>query len=101
MKSILNLQVPGRLGLLVTVYLIASNVYSQVDAPKRRGFSRIDIWMVGVQFQILVAIVEYGFLLAVQKFSTLGNACFKSLDKWTFVASLLFFVLFNIAYWNV
>ena len=86
---------------MVTVYLIASNVYSQVDAPKRRGFSRIDIWMVGVQFQILVAIVEYGILLGLQKFSKAEKSYSKRVDKWTFVASLLFLGGFNLVYWNI
>ena len=30
--------VPGRLGLLVTLYLIMTNVYISVEGPKSRGF---------------------------------------------------------------
>ena len=59
------LQVPGRVGLLLTAYLIASNVYSSVQAPQSRGFCFIDVWMVGVQISILTAIFEYGIVLAL------------------------------------
>ena len=95
----IDFQVPGRLGLLVTIYLIASNVYNQVDAPMRRGFSRIDIWMFGVQVQILLAIAEYGILLAMQKIGHANNWWFTTLDKWTFLVSLFYFILFNVMYW--
>ena len=62
------LQVPGRLGLLVTLDLIATNVYNSVVAPIQRGFSYIEIWMIGVQIPILVGILEYAILLALKKY---------------------------------
>ena len=61
-------QVPGRLGLLVTLYLIATNVYNSVKAPPKRGFSYIEIWMIGVQIPILTGLTEYGVLLALKKY---------------------------------
>ena len=33
-----SLQVPGRMGMLVTLYLISANVYNSLDAPASRGF---------------------------------------------------------------
>ena len=60
--------VPGRLGLLITLFLILTNVYNSVDAPKSRGFSFIEIWLVGVQLPIFVAILEYMVLLARKKY---------------------------------
>ena len=59
--------VPGRLGLLITLFLILTNVYNSVDAPKGRGFSYIEIWMLGAQFPILLALIEYGFVLYLKK----------------------------------
>ena len=41
--------VPGRLGLLVTVDLISMNCYNSVEGPLSRGFSYIELWMVGKQ----------------------------------------------------
>ena len=61
-------KVPGRMGLLVTLYLIASNVYSNLKAPSTRGFSYIETWMLGTQAVIIFAILEYGILLAWKKY---------------------------------
>ena len=106
---------PGRLGLLITLYLIATNVYNSVNAPSQRGFSYIEIWMIGIQFPMLVGIIEYGILLAVEKYHKVPknvatsadvkeidwNITAKKADKWTCVGSLLFLMFFNIIYWIV
>jgi hypothetical protein len=49
------------------VRLISANVYNSVDAPKVRGFSYVEIWMLGSQFLILLALFEYGFVLYFKK----------------------------------
>ena len=49
--------VPGRMGLLVTLFLISSNVYNSLDAPQGRGFSFIEIWLVGAQGPIILALI--------------------------------------------
>ena len=54
--------------MLVTLYLIASNVYSSVEAPKSRGFSYIEKWMIGIHIPLLTAIFEYGIILAMKKY---------------------------------
>ena len=59
---------PGRLGLLVTLHLISVNVYNSVSAPPERGFSYIELWMLGMQLTIIVALVEYGMILGLKKF---------------------------------
>ena len=66
---VLNLfeKVPGRMGMIVTLYLISANVYNAVDAPYGRGFSNIEVWMIGAQFPILLALWEYGFVLYLKK----------------------------------
>ena len=63
-------QVAGRIGMLVTLYLITANTYLGVDAPPKRGFSYIEIWLCGVQVPMLVAIVEYSYILFVLKFKS-------------------------------
>ena len=126
------------MGLLVTLDLIATNVYNSVKAPSKRGFSYIEIWMIGVQVPILLAISEYAILLAVKKYLCVVNvvmvsnqeqeskkdtpifltknahsvekitnhnnkldwdAIERNMDKWTFIGSLTFILIFNIAYW--
>ena len=63
------IKVPGRLGLLITLDLIATNTYNSVKAPSGRGFSYIEIWLLGIQIPILLAIVEYGILLTIKRMS--------------------------------
>ena len=71
---------PGRLGLLVTLYLIATNVYNSVNAPIQRGFSYIELWMIGMLIPILVAIIEYGVTLCLYRYWEL-----KELEQKVFV----------------
>ena len=54
----------------MTLDLIATNVYNYVKAPANRGFSYIEIWMIGVQIPILVAIFEYAIILAMKKYQS-------------------------------
>ena len=55
------------MGMIVTLYLISANVYNAVEAPDDRGFSYIELWMVGTQIPILLALCEYGFVLYLKK----------------------------------
>ena len=43
-------------------------MYNSVEAPTQRGFSYIEIWLIGIQIPILVAIFEYGTILAMKKY---------------------------------
>ena len=54
--------------MLITLDLIVTNVYNSVKAPAQRGFSYIEIWMIGVQIPILVGILEYAILLTLKKY---------------------------------
>ena len=54
--------------MIVTLYLISAIVYNAVDAPRARGFSNIEVWMLGAQFPILLALCEYGFVLYLKKY---------------------------------
>ena len=104
---------PGRLGLLVTLHLIAANIYISVEGPRQRGFSYIEIWMVGMQVPILIAIIEYGIILAMKKQDTkrlnlrkisitkIAMYDFeKIVDKWTCYGSFAYIIIFNCAYWT-
>ena len=65
----LSKKVPGRMAMIVTLYLISAIVYNAVDAPSVRGFSNIEVWMLGAQFPILLALCEYGFVLYLKKYA--------------------------------
>ena len=105
------------MGMIVTLYLISANVYNAVEAPKSRGFSFIEIWMIGAQIPILLALVEYGFVLYLKKISkksenktemlelgkpkqTLDDKI-KKLDFATLIISFVYFITFASIYWIV
>lgn len=93
--------VPGRMGMLVTLYLILINTYSNIDAPSKRGFSFADVWFVGCQAPIAFAILEYGsilILLRTQKV-TKSDKFISILDVSSLCLAILFFIVFNFAYW--
>ena len=106
-------QVPGRIGLLVTLFLISSNIYGSLEAPKQRGFSFLEFWVLGTQGIILLAILEYGIILGWKKYGKenvvdpktgkwfdekcLDNT-FKLVDLISFIFSLLIIFIFIISY---
>ena len=59
--------------MLVTLFLISTNVYSSIDAPPGRGFSYIELWMVGMFLPISFALVEYSVILGVKKYQIVTN----------------------------
>ena len=105
------------MGMIVTLYLISANVYNSVEAPKSRGFSFIEIWMIGAQIPILLALVEYGFVLYLKKISKkvqetnemleLGKSNqnlddkIRKLDFATMIISFIYFITFAVVYWIV
>ena len=60
--------VPGRMGMLIIIYLMQINTYNSVQAPPNRGFSMIETWFVGIQIPILFAILQYGIILTLKKY---------------------------------
>ena len=97
-----------------------------MKAPFGRGFSYIEIWLVGVQIPIILAIVEYAILLTMKRMYKneisqvkvqviyRGNQTQirektiwdldqigKTVDKWSFISSLSFMIIFTIVYWSI
>ena len=107
------------MGLLVTLYLISSNVYNSVNAPEKRGFSYIESWMIGTQGMILLALIEYGIVLGWKKYCSNTSKVIspkrkiafhdkisiddkiKRIDLVALVISSIFFACFNIYYWSL
>ena len=101
--------------MIVTLYLISANVYNAVDAPHGRGFSNIEVWMIGAQIPILLALWEYGFILYLKKHANKAqnqvqamtaedqavklDDRIKQMDSVTMTISFLFFVTFALVYW--
>jgi hypothetical protein len=106
------------MGMIVMLYLISTNVYNSVDDPTSKGFSYyIEIWMIGTQIPILLALVEYGFILYLKKISMKFEDTnemlergkpkqklddkIKMLDFATMIISLIYFTTFAVIYWIV
>ena len=66
-----------------------------------RGFSSIEVWSVGMQIPILMAIMEYGFLLTMKKYCPGKNdeTSMKFMDLCTSILSTIYLIVFNILYW--
>ena len=108
------------MGMLVTLCLISANVYSSINAPPERGFSYIELWMVGMQLPICVALVQYSIILGMKKFlktkdetckiftnrkgneeikTNMDDIIFKKMDKIFLILSVMYFVIFCLCYW--
>ena len=105
--------VPGRMGMLITLYLILVNTYNNVEAPDDRGLSKIEQWYLSLQAAIITAIVEYGIILAMKMFHIptmekckffgkpmSRTSLFKTMDAIFFIISSLYFIILNVCYWD-
>ena len=105
------------MGMLVTLFLISTNVYSSINAPPERGFSYIELWMVGMQLPICIALVQYCIILGVKKNQKTNDenskifvnrksnmelnidTIFKNIDNVFFALSTVYFTVFCLCYW--
>ncbi len=94
--------VPGRMGLLVTLYLIAINTYVSTSQGIAGNNVLMDTWFVGCLVPIIFAILEYGALLAIIKFKKgYISGKFvdsKIIDKIAFIVSLICITIFAILF---
>ena len=105
------------MGMIVTLYLISENVYNSVDAPKGRGFSYIEVWKLGTQMPIILALCEYGLILHLKRIAKKPNDTnqsmderdseedfderIKKLDYTTMIFSLVYIIGFASLYWII
>ena len=98
------------MGLLITLNLISFIVYGTIDAPPSRGFSYVEVWIVGMVSIISLAILEYCFILGLKRVNGLLCLCNRPLlknidlvitmiDFVSLIISVLVFLLFVILYW--
>ena len=103
--------VPGRMGLLVTLFLISVNVYNSMDGPPDRGVSYVEIWILGTQCPLILGLLEYAVVLTLLKKSSKidawndalddVNANIQKYDNGTFIFSISYYLLFVVTYWSV
>ncbi len=74
-------------------------------------FPFLEIWMCGVQLPMLLALLEFGYILASVKYKNIvsDNKCnvmekmrasHKKLDKICMAFCVVYFIVFNILYWS-
>ena len=92
--------VPGRMGMLIMLYLIQIDTYNSAEVPPHQGFGSIEFWFIGMQIPILLGILEYGTTLAMKKFWPVQKENkLKNIDLCTFFVSCLYLVTFNGVYY--
>ena len=92
--------VPGRMGMLIMLYLIQIDTYNSAEVPPHQGFGSIEFWFIGMQIPILLGILEYGTILAMKKFWPVQKEKkLKNIDLYTFFVSCLYLVTFNSVYY--
>ena len=94
--------VPGRMGLIITLYLILINTFTSIKAPESRGFSYIELWFIGAQVPIVWALLEYGIILAIlrrKESKSMTKSIYRA-DQFSFMASMFYFCIFNYYYWS-
>ena len=100
-------KVPGRMGMVITLCLISFNVYIAIDAPPKRGFSYIEVWMLGMEIPIIFALLEYSMILGLKrcshkKFKFLGNIekTAAQIDSISSLTSISYILIFSMCYWS-
>ena len=91
-------QVAGRLGMIVTLFLISTNTYNSVQAPDDRGVSYIEVWLMGTSIPISLALLEYGYILALEKFFG-SKKNMKAYDTLAIFLVLAFHAIFQLYFW--
>ena len=89
--------VPGRMGLIVTLLLISSNVYAQVD---HHGFSNLDVWAIGSQIPIIFALFQYGLVLLMMKYCNVKKS-FRKFDCVSACIVATYYFGFNCYFWGL
>ena len=61
--------IPGRMALLITLFLVLINIFNGVkaDAPASKRLNAIDLYLVVCIFLVFAALAEYSIILYIQK----------------------------------
>ena len=115
--------VPGRMGLLVTIFLVMINIFNgaKLNEPISSFLNAIDIYILGCIGHVFLVLSEYVIVLSMDKFSGVckrkaynsqkddrkTNAWMKNLfskhklDTNSIFTFPIIFMLFNLGYWSI
>ena len=123
--------VPGRMGLLATIFLVLINIFNGAKsaAPSSTNLNALDLYLIVCIGQVFLALIEYAIILfisnkGVKSFFICNNGMTKKktvtsnekgktemeqiqedmkskMDSVSIIIFPSFFILFNVIYWNI
>ena len=100
--------VPGRMALLVTLFLVLTEIYTNIanQSPVSNSINQLSVWMIACIFFVFGALMEYAALLFVRYRSYIdpdvafkNSGLMKTIDLFSFTTFPVMFVIFNVMYW--
>jgi len=75
--------IPGRMALLITLFLVLTNIFNGVkaDAPASKRLNAVDLYLVVCIFLVFAALVEYSVILYIQKKVKRLTSCSKNIPR--------------------
>ena len=64
--------IPGRMGLLLTLLLCTINIFNSIESKYPKNATAIAQWILFCLLFIILAILEYAFLLGIKKYKKPG-----------------------------
>ena len=100
--------VPGRMALLVTLFLVLTNIYSNVEdqSPVSNTINLLSLWMITCILFVFGALMAYAGILLVRyktydEFQTHNKASWLKITDLTFLVIFpVLFGVFNFIYWS-
>ena len=96
--------VPGRMALLITLFLCLINIFNAITSasPYTKSFTSISTWMIACITLVTSALLQYGIILLFRKYTLYeqGNVqiIIKRIDLVCLIIEILAFLIFNILY---
>ena len=96
---------PGRMALLVTLFLVLINIFNNIttNSPNTKSLTSISLWIVICIIFVYGSLLEYGSILLYRLI--ISDLDFKikrfmiAIDISFLIASIISFLLFNIIFW--
>ena len=102
--------VPGRMTLLITLFLVLINIFMSVTShsPNTKSLTSISAWIISCIMFVFGALLEYGCILFYKYVPSdclpqddAAKKAMNRLDLSCLIVSFLSFILFNLVFWNV
>ena len=123
-------RVPGRMGVLVTIFLVLVNLFNAFkhNAPVSKSLNAMDVYMLGCISLVFLALVEYAIIMILEnpenvvpyktnmsktspakrnekfirgKSKKKKYICWNQLDSLSLLMFPALFIFFNLVYWTI